>query len=218
MNISKNKATRVLALAISLVAVLATAPVSQALADPPSLPPLNPPPPGFLNCRPTGNGAICEGTRQLTDDPAPTGIFCGTPNNPVELIGADIVNQRATRYYNRDGNLTLRVIHEDIQGTITNPVTGLAANIEAHGTRNHEPAVPGDLSTFTERSTGTTRFYLPGAGVLVHDAGLSIIVFSGDEAFIQREEGQHDQDDYFGLGDTSVMAALCAALGSPGTP
>lgn len=217
MNISKNKATRGLALVGCLLALSAALPASRALGGAPTLPPLNPPPPPFLTCRATSSGAICEGTRQLTDDPAPVGILCGTPNNAIELIGTDTVNQRATRYYNRDGNLTLRVIHEDIQGTITNPVTGLSANIEAHGTRNHEPAVPGDLSTFTERSTGTTRFYLPGAGVLVHDAGLSIIVFSGDEAFIQREEGQHDLDAY-GQGDRSVMAALCAALGTPGTP
>ena len=206
-------------LAIVFVTGSALLPSTAALADPPGIPPLHPPPPAFLNCRATGNGAICEGRRQLTDDPAPVGIFCGTAEHPIELIATDSVDQRATRYYDRDGNLTRRVIHEDVQGTITNPVTGLSANTESHGTRNHELAVPGDLSTFTERSTGTTRFYLPGSGVLVHDAGLSIIVFSGDDAFIQREEGQHDLDAYFGgLGDRSVMAALCAALGSPGTP
>lgn len=203
-------------LAILFLAGITLLPAA-ALADPPTLPPLTPPPPAFLNCRATGNGAICEGRRQLTDDPAPVGIFCGTAEHPIELIATDSVDQRATRYYNRDGNLTLRVIHEDIQGTITNPVTGLSASIEAHDTLNHVPAVPGDLSTFTERGTGTTRFYLPGAGVLAHDAGLSIVVLSGEEAFIQREEGQHDQDAY-GQGDRSVMAALCAALGSPGTP
>src|SRR5690242_14039369 len=88
MNTSKNRANRALAWVVCLVAAIAVVPASQAYADPPSLPPLNPPPPAFETCRATGNGAICEGTRQLTDDPAPTGILCGTANNPIELIAS----------------------------------------------------------------------------------------------------------------------------------
>jgi hypothetical protein len=187
-----------------------------AFADRPGLPPLTPPPPDFETCRATGAGAICQGRRQFTEDGGPAGIFCGTSANPIELIATpDIATQRATRYYDRDGNLTRRVLHEDFQGTIINPATGLSVRTNQLDTLTDDLAVPGDLSAFTETSTGTLRFYLPGGGVLVHDAGLSII---GPDGTIFREEGQHDLDAYYGQGDRSVMTALCAALGSPGTP
>lgn len=202
-------------LAIVFLAGLALLPPAAAFADPPTLPPLTPPPPGFESCRAVGNGAICEGRRQFPEPPVPKGIFCGSAEQPIELIESDVVDQRATRYYDRAGNLTRRVFHEDFEGTLTNPVTGLAVPFDQLNTLRDDLVVPGDLSRFTETSTGTTRYYLPGAGVLVHDAGLSI---SGPDGVIFWEEGQHAIDAYYGQGDHSVMAALCAALGSPGTP
>jgi hypothetical protein len=52
-------------LALVFLAGIALLPPSGAFAAPPVLPPLNPPPPAFLTCRAVGNGAICEGTRNL---------------------------------------------------------------------------------------------------------------------------------------------------------
>jgi hypothetical protein len=131
------------------------------------------------------------------------------------LIGADTGIIEASRYYDASGNLTRRIRHETNQGTMTNPVTGLSVTTTQRATFDGTMSVPGYLGTEIVQMTGVVKFYLPGAGVLVRDVGITILL-PGDN--VLWEAGQHNLDVYYGSGDTSVMTALCSALGSPGTP
>jgi hypothetical protein len=69
---------------------------------------LNPPPPDFYACGPAGVQTICHGHRSFHEDPVVTDVSC--PEFPI--VDQGDVAQRAIRYYNADGNLTRRVIHE----------------------------------------------------------------------------------------------------------
>jgi hypothetical protein len=112
-------------LAIVFLVGIALLPPAAAFADPPVLPPLNPPPPAFLTCRVTGNGAICEGTRTLVENPVDTGIVCGSGADAFAIFDQGVINQHVSRYYDATGNLTRRVIHENWDATqFSNPLTG----------------------------------------------------------------------------------------------
>lgn len=198
---------------LAVLAVLTNLPVSQAFADPPSLPPLNPPPPSFETCRATGGGAICQGEVTFTDPPAPSGLVCGTDAQPVELVIADTGSFAGTRWYNADGNVTRLWGRLRLQGAVTDPATGLAANFVQDNGIHTSLTVPGNLSIGIETWTGDLRVFLPGAGVLLRDMGRSVLGSDGSDL----ETGRHELAEYFG-GDHSVLAPLCAALGSPGTP
>jgi hypothetical protein len=50
---------------------------------------------------------------------------------------------------------------------------------------------------------------LPGLGIVVHEAGRTVVGPSGD---VEAQSGPSDLSDYYG-GDASVVAELCAALG-----
>ena len=185
-----------------------------AYASPPQLPPLNPPPPDFETCQPTGSGTVCHGDQPIVDPPQPFGLFCGTAAQPVELIIADTGSLAARRWYNAAGNMTNRYGHLRLQGTLTDPATGLAAGFTQNDGIHSSLAIAGDLSTETEVWTGDVRFTLPGGGVLLRDVGRDVLHADGRELL----SGVHQLYDYFVLGDHSVLAPLCAALGSPGTP
>jgi len=61
------------------------------------------------------------------EDAFPLGLLCGTSENPVELLieqGTD--NFLFTRYYDADGNLTRRTVHEHFDAMVVNPATGLS--------------------------------------------------------------------------------------------
>src|SRR5689334_12086296 len=111
----------------TVVAVLALAPA--AFADPA----LNPPPPSFETCRTVGQGTICEGTRTLpigpmdiNDEGGPS-VTCGAGQNTFHIIDSAIVDQRATRYYDADGNLARRVSQGLWRSAqLANSVTGAA--------------------------------------------------------------------------------------------
>src|SRR5689334_25416595 len=99
-------------LAIMFLAGITLLSSAAVFADPPILPPLNPPPPAFLTCRAVGNGAICEGTRNLVEDPVDTGIVCGSGVDAFDIFDQGLIHQHVIRYYDANGNLTRRVIHE----------------------------------------------------------------------------------------------------------
>lgn len=186
-----------------------------AIAGRPTLPVLNPPPPPYETCKATGSGAICTGNRVDSISDAPLGIVCGTAENPVELVFSGTDSFRFTRYYDRAGNFTRRVTHEDFQGFVINPVTGLSANLTQVSNFIDTFAVPGDTTTSTEQMTGVIKFSLPGSGVLFLDAGR--IVFDSQDNIVSAS-GRHDLFVTYFNGNTAVAAQLCDAVGSPGTP
>jgi len=200
--------------AVSMSAWLAVVTAASTVAAPPTLPTLNPPPPAFLTCKATGGGAICSGTQVVATD-GPTGLFCGTTANPIELLGVDASSTaNVIRIYDADGNFTRRLRREQNVATILNPVTGLTVMTTQIAEFTSVFATPGDLNTETLRQRGVGKFYLPGAGVLFIDVGRAVILPDGSYG---AESGQHPFDQYFG-GDTSVFERVCEALGSPGTP
>ena len=186
-----------------------------AIAGPPVLPNLNPPPPDYYTCNATGSGAICRAKLAETFNQEPTGIICGTAQNPVELLLNLTAVARLTRYYDAAGNLTRRFISERDEGTIINPATNLAATLTESTTTIDTLAVPGNFDTLTTQVTGRLfKITLPGSGVLLLDSGRA--VFDSEGNFIGRS-GHLGIDDYF-AGNHEAAAKLCAALGSPGTP
>ena len=118
---------------------------------------LTPPPPPFLTCKAAGNGTICHGSRTFTIDPYPD-FVC--PDGE-QIYDQGIIRQVATRYYDSDGNLTQRVIHEfwsDAQKS--NPVTGATAPTRRRPT---SPTPWASLATSVRRprpsrARGTSRF------------------------------------------------------------
>ena len=195
---------------LGLGALLAVA----AVAGPPVLPNLNPPPAPDYTCKATGDGAICRVSRVSPAEGDPSGFVCGTAENPVELLLYGTDSFRITRYYNRAGNLTRRFQNEDFQAKIVNPITGISATITQNTTFMDTLATPGDFSSVTTQFTGVEKIVLPGSGVLLLDAGRFIL--DADDNIVSHN-GRHDYETYFG-GDTSVAAQLCEALGTSGTP
>ena len=200
--------------AVSVSAWLAVVTAASTLAAPPTLPTLNPPPPDFLTCMATGGGAICSGTQVVATD-GPSGLFCGTTANPIELLFVDASSTaKVIRFYDADGNLTRRLRREQNVATVLNPVTGLTLLTTQIAEFTSILATPGDFNTATMTQRGVVKFYLPGAGVLFIDVGRAVIP---PDPSLGSDTGQHPFDQYFN-GDTSVFEAVCEALGSPGTP
>ena len=185
-----------------------------AIAGPPVLPPLNPPAPSYYACAATGSGAICRGQQVTPFDQEPTGIICGTAQNPVELLVSGINTLRATRYYDTAGNLARRFRYETFEGIIINPVTGLTAKATTITDLIDTFAVPGNFDTMTTQQTGPAKFMLSANGVLLLDTGR--VLFDSQENVIS-QSGHLAVLDYFS-GNPEAAAKLCAALGSPGTP
>lgn len=172
---------------------------------------LIPVPPSFYFCQADGANTICRGEQSFPDPSAPSGFLCGSSANPVDLIAQDIDTQDATRYYNAAGYLTRRVIQEDFQGTLTNPLNGAIADYTQKVTLTDMLATPGDLSTVTDTSTGLYRIYLPDGGTVFQSSGRVVIAPDGTETFAS---GGDHIDPYF-QGDTALLQKLCTALGAP---
>ena len=168
---------------------------------------LTPPPPPFLTCKAAGNGTICHGSRTFTIDPYPD-FFC--PDGEL-IYDQGIIRQVATRYYDSDGNLTQRVIHEfwsDAQKS--NPVTGATAPYSQTSNITDTLGVPGDFSSATETVTGQGNITLPARGAVLLNAGRTVWDPDGSLDF---RAGPQDFLDFF-LGNTDKINELCAALGA----
>lgn len=191
-------------ISLSLAAPVA----AQESVDPSTL---NPAPPASFNatCFRTGGHISCNlafSDPDVIDDPS--GIVCGGTvllvTQPRSVVGK--------RLYDADGNLLTRHFRESLEGTFTNPDTGLRALWTQHDTVIHQLAVPGDLASGTETVSGLgTRVRLPGGGTILTDAGTALIDTATDE--VVTVSGHHPFDDYFRLGDASALAPLCEALG-----
>ena len=205
-----------LLLAVSVSAWLAVVTAASTLAAPPTLPTLNTPPsiPDWLTCKATGEGAICSGTTVLSSD-GPTGSFCGSTANPIELLLVDShTNVSLIRFYDADGNFFRRHRREQTEATVLNPVTGLTVLTTQIAEFSSSFGTPGDFDT-ADRDATWRREVLPAwGGCALHRC--RPCCHSRDESLVS-ESGQHQLDQYFG-GDTSVLERVCEALGSPGTP
>ena len=182
-------------------------PVSASFAAQQVTQPLTPPPPSFYTCKAAGNGTICHGSQTFTVDPYQD-FVCG---DGAVIYDQGTVRQVATRYYDSDGNLTQRVIHEfwsDAQKS--NPLTGATAPYSQASNITDVLGVPGDFSSATETVTGQGNITIPGRGAVLLNAGRTVTAPDGSLDF---RAGPQDFVDYF-LGNTDVVNELCAAIGA----
>jgi hypothetical protein len=198
-------------LAIVFLAGIALLPPAAAFADPPVLPPLNPPPPAFLTCRATGNGAICEGARTLVEGPTDTGIVCGSGANAFDIFDqGGSLNQHVIRYYDQNGNLTRRVIQDNWDASQwSNPLTGHFIQYTQHNTITDDLAVPGDFNTATETNTGENIFRPPHSAPVFFSTGR---IVTAPDGTIEFRAGQQNFLDVFVDGHTELLDPVCAAL------
>lgn len=193
---------------LSAIALLAPATVAaQTPVDPATL---TPPPPDFFNaeCNVGAGGILC--TLHFSDDPIidePSGVLCGS----MELLFSQTRSVVGKRIYDADGRLLQRHFREELAGVLTNPVTGHSVSWTQHDTVIHNLAIPGDLDSGPTMITGLgSRFYLPGGGTVLVDAGITVHDATGA---LTKEGGPHPLADYFELGDAAALQPVCDAVG-----
>jgi hypothetical protein len=191
----------------SLACVIA---VSSALAGQPVTQTLTPSPPSFYTCKAVGSGTICMGSHSESFGPEETGLVCGTGTSAFHVFDTVTSTQRATRYYDREGNLTRRVLYDDIDGQSSNPLTGATVPYIQHEQHTAVLAVPGDLSTATTTHTGVLIFTIPHLGPVALEAGR---VIEGPDG-VEFRAGPQTFVDYYENGDVSAVRELCNALGT----
>jgi hypothetical protein len=164
----KVTATRGLcALAIAAAGLAATAMPAAAATS------LNPSPPSWYTCKPTGSGTVCHGTMSFEWFAG----FDGTCPQGFDILENAHKDETGTRYYDRDGNLIRRVVHDIYPvgnpfNVLYNSQTGTSVPYRTDLTKADNLAVPGDFSSATTRITGNLyTVTLPGGGLLVHDVG-----------------------------------------------
>jgi hypothetical protein len=118
------------------------------------------------------------------------------------VVGDFAVTRRTTTFYDNNGNQTRRVLHIDVDGTVSNSVTGVSLDFLREGTFTQD-LVDGSTVTTGQR----TRVVAPGSGIVLQDMGR--IVREGTA--IVFEAGPSDFLNYQN-GDASGVHDLCAAL------
>ena len=172
---------------------------------------LTPPPPAFERCHSGGGRTVCEGNVTFGGGIEATGIFCGTGSDAFEIYdSSDKVLEHAARWYDADGNLTRRMIKDTWLGSEwSNPLTGKTVPYRQTNVVTDELAVPGDLGSARETTTGVVNFVIPGKGAFVRDVGRTVFGFDGT---LESQAGSHVFVDYFVDGDTSALDPICSVL------
>jgi hypothetical protein len=200
---------RRLAVAVTTSAFLMVGALPVAAGAPIDVSTLNPIPPDFYSCKATGGGAICTASTVDPYDLEPTGIICGSGAAAYEVLDSGTRNVKAMRWYDADGNLTRRERVTQFSGVhLTNPTNGHTLAYKQHNTDQDVLAVPGDLASSTFTGHGHMTMTVPGKGVVLHEAGRTVV---GPDGLVETRSGPSDLADYF-AGDVSVVADLCAAL------
>ena len=194
-----------------VVVTLVLAPAG--MAGQPVTQPLNPEPPSFYTCKTVGDGSICQASLVETFDPGDTGIACGGGAGAFDVIGQSIENVDAIRYYDANGDLVKRVIHGASVGTLSNPLTGASIPTFSNNINTDVLAVPGDLGSLSETTTGNQNITVPGMGNIFKEAG-RLAFADADLTELVFESGHHSAIDYYYNGDTSVVDGICTALGA----
>ena len=192
-----------LAIIVPLASVSAGSSINPLTLNPPAFPP--------YTCMSTGGGAICEKVIPPHQyGPSDNQIFCATGVNAFDTFDSGIASEKVTRYYDANLNLVRRVFQADTDGRWSNAITGQSVPYEQHQIITDIFTVPGDLSSFTETTTGVNRFVLPHDGALALDNGRMTTDPNGDFTFLTPN---HDIEAYL-LGSPSALGKLCTALGA----
>ena len=197
-------------LALGAVVIGTLALVPAAFGGQPVTQTLTPPPPSFYNCMAVGSGTVCHGTITGSVGPEETGQGCGSGADAFNAFDEFSFVEHAARYYNGDGKLTKRVLHDVTSGQFSNPLTGATVPYIQRETHTSVLAVPGDLSTQSTTHTGVLIFTIPHQGQVALEAGR---VIEGPDG-IEFRAGPQVFLDYYENGDTSGVQKLCSALGA----
>jgi hypothetical protein len=185
---------------------------SAALAAQPLGTTLTPSPPPWYSCKPAGNGTVCQGSHTEVVAPYDTGIPCGSGANAFTIFDSGVPTLRATRYYDADGNLTRRIVHEsDLDGRFANPRTAAGVPYTQTVTITDELAVPGDLSSATETNVGENLYRDADHSIVFRSVGRFVTSPAGDVEF---RSGKQDFLDVFVDGDPTALERLCSTLGA----
>jgi hypothetical protein len=172
---------------------------------------LNPPPPSDYTCKTVGNGTICRADRAITFGPSDNGIVCGSGSSAFDVYDSEVYDLNLTRIYDQNGNLTRRDVHQKNSfGQFSNPLTGRAVPYTEHNVYTDILAVPGDLNTVTETTTGEVIVRPPQGAPVYVDVGKT--VFNFFDGTLEFQAGHNDSNAYYYFGDSSVVQKLCAAL------
>jgi len=174
---------------------------------------LNPPPPPEYTCHADGARTVCHKSVLEREDPIPTDIFCGSGADEFEVWDQGLIHQRATRFYNANGDLTKRIQHERWTETQwSNPATGAYVPYTQMDTITDVFAVPGDFSSVTETTVGENVYTDPITHrKVLRVAGRTVFSPEGDLEF---RAGPNSFLDFFMDGDIHAFDALCAVLAS----
>jgi hypothetical protein len=203
---------------VSLVALFALAFAPQAAVfagQPVDTSTLNPVPPSFLTCKAVGNDTICQGDRTVSYDLIDTAdeggaIVCGSGARAFDVFDQGAFDQHAIRYYDSNGNLVRRVIHENFTfGQYSNPQAGTTVPYTERNNITDVLAVPGNFDSATETITGEFIFRPAHSAPVFLNAGRAVFGPNGSVEFAAGPDGNLD---YFFAGDASAIQKLCAAL------
>jgi hypothetical protein len=201
------------AIATLIISIALLIPGTSALAGQPVTQTLNPPPPSFEPCKAVGSGTICFGSRTVVvnDD---TGTVCGEGANAFDIVLDAIVDQTASRTYDRDGNMTERFIQDTYRsGLFVNSVTGASLPFTGHDTVTDVLAIPADFGSATETIAGEFAVTLPHTGTVYLTAGK--LVMAAADGTIDFQAGPGVLIEWFVNGGPMVAPSeLCSALGS----
>jgi len=154
--------------------VLATAGLVAATGSAAADTSLNPPPLSWYTCQDTGSGTVCHG--QMTFEHP--GEFQGSCPQGFDILSSAHSEETAARYYDRDGNLVQRVLHDVFPvgnplNVVYNSKTGKSIPYTTDRTETDDLVVPGDFASVTARFTGNIiTITVPDGGMLLHDVGL----------------------------------------------
>jgi hypothetical protein len=193
----------------SAIGALALAPGT--LAAPPAPQDLNPPPPDYLTCKPTGSGTICYGSFEEIKVAEPQDeLVCGSGASAFVIHDNAHLVARATRWYDADGNLTRRVIHERWMSAFwSNPDSGKIVPYTQTDTITDVLAVPGDFDSATETLVGSNIYTDPVTHrKVLRNTGRNVFGADG----LEFRAGHQPFLDAFVDGDMSVFDDICAAL------
>jgi hypothetical protein len=189
MNHSSSTAIAVGLLLAGLTVASPTASAGSAV-DPDTLQP--PPPPG-AECQTIGSGVRCD-TFFLVEHVNEPGVElpCGTVYETIHDM------RNGIRWYDTDGRLVKRLVHQDAEGTwsLSPAGTGPTVVISAHGGWGEVYPVPGDDSSADGHASGN--------GLIIKDDHGGVIAHIA---------GHDDGNEFHGLFRfDSALDAICAAL------
>jgi len=200
-----------LAAALVLATLSTFATVPAAMGAPPAPQGLNPAPPEFYDCTTLGALTLCKGARHEVKVSEEQDLVCGTGQDAFFIHDNGAVDQRFTRWYDANGNLTKRVIEERWTETFwSNPLSGKTLPYTQTDKSTTELTVPGDLDSGVETIVGENLYTDPATHKKVFSSvGRMVFGSDGTPEFLA---GQLNFIDAFLYGDWSAYDAMCAAL------